>query len=146
MRLARDGTGELRVEAEVQALPLGSRCRPMKREPGKRQVARMDPWVDVGGVMIRIPLSDPVEYLVSRKFPYSSLIPRMEGPGRGRFKHEQELITEIEAYRSELRAMPPEEFQTLCEQEQEKERQERQAKAERDEQERGLDANADESA
>jgi hypothetical protein len=76
--------------------------------------------------MIRIPLSDPVEYLVSRKFPYSPLIPKMEGPGRGRFKHEQELITEIEAYRSELRAMPPEEFQALCEQEQEKERQERQ--------------------
>jgi hypothetical protein len=119
LRLARDGTGELRVEAEVQALPLGSRCRPMKREPGKRQVARMDPWVDVGGVMIRIPLSDPVEYLVSRKFSYSPLIPKMEGPGRGRFKDEQELITEIEAYRSELRAMPPEEFQTLCEQEQE---------------------------
>jgi hypothetical protein len=69
--------------------------------------------------MIRIPLSDPVEYLVSRKFPYSPLIPKMAGPGRGRFKHEQELITEIEAYRSELRAMP------LCEQEQEKERQER---------------------
>jgi hypothetical protein len=78
--------------------------------------------------MIRIPLSDPVEYLVSRKFPYSLLTPKMEGPGRGRFKHEQELITEIEAYRSELRAMPPKEFQTLCEQEQEKERQERQGK------------------
>jgi hypothetical protein len=67
----------------------------MKREPGKRQVARMDPWVDVGGVMIRIPLSDPVEYLVSRKFSYSPLIPKMEGPGRGRFKDEQELITEM---------------------------------------------------
>jgi hypothetical protein len=87
--------------------------------------------------MIRIPLSDPVEYLVSRKFPYSPLITKMEGPSgipRGRFKHEQELITEIEAYRSELRAMPPEEFQALIEQEQEKERQDRQAKAESDEQ------------
>ena len=72
------------------------------------------------GVMIRIPLPDPVEYLVSRKFPQSPLIPR-EGPSgipRGRFKHEQELIAEIEAYRSELRAIPREEFQTLVEQEQ----------------------------
>jgi len=83
--------------------------------------------------MIRIPLSDPVEYLVSRKFTYSPLVPGAGPSGipRGRFKHEQELIAEIEAYRSELRAMPREEFQALVEKEQEKERQERQAKAER---------------
>ena len=115
----------------------------MKREPGKRPYGplgrcrgRYDsyPVIRSGGISGKPEVS---------LFP---LIPKMEGPGRGRFKHEQELITEIEAYRSELRAMSPEEFQTLCEQEQEKERQERQAKAERDEQERRPDANADESA
>ena len=39
----RDGL--LRVEAEVQGppgKPLRSGCRPMTREPGKRQLARME--------------------------------------------------------------------------------------------------------
>lgn len=100
-------------------------------------------------VMIRTPISDPAEYLVRRKFPDpTTLFSRTEGPsGTGRsdgvsFEVRQKLKgiaayqKKREAYRKELRAKPPEELRTLCEQEQEKERHEIQAKAERDEQQR----------
>ena len=94
--------------------------------------------------MIQLSDSDLVEYLVRRKFPHPPLFSRTEGPsGTGRsdgvsFEVRQKLKgiaayqKKREAYRKELRAKPPEELRALCEQEQEKERQEIQAKAERD--------------
>jgi len=96
--------------------------------------------------MIHIPLSDsePVEYLTRRKFPQYPHVealhdfPQFSSASSGDMSREnrKNVIKDIESYKSELRAKPPEELRALYRQEQEKERQERETKAERDEQQR----------
>ena len=85
--------------------------------------------------MIYFVLSDPVEYLTHRKFPYYPEAIKCGG-GRIPLGLRPICLSEIEAYQAELRATPPEELQALYEQEPADERREALAIAEMEDRER----------
>lgn len=93
--------------------------------------------------MIRIPKTNPVEFLVERKFPDARKlrIPppiTRSGSSRGTVDsdYRQKRLKEIDDYKAKLHAMPHQELMELFEAEREKDRQERAVKAEEEEKKR----------
>jgi hypothetical protein len=92
--------------------------------------------------MAKLPTFDPVEYLVSRRFPtaraFRRFPPSLTRPaGSGEIiEVRKKLLAQVDAYEAELKSKTPAELQALCEQERAKEAADLTAKAEREERER----------
>ena len=90
--------------------------------------------------MVRLPNFDPVEYLVSRRFPFAKVLripPSISSRGGGiSYADRQERLAAIDAYEQELKSKTPAELQGLCDDERRKEIAERIATAEREERQR----------
>src|SRR5262245_22194837 len=102
--------------------------------------------------MAKLPTFDPVEYLVSRRFPaaralrFPPSLTRASGNGGISIEWRKKLLAQVVDYEAELKSKTPAELQALCEQEGKKQAAELTAKAEREEQERFFNqpyANAD---
>jgi len=99
--------------------------------------------------MPKIPIPTPIEYLVRRKFPLIGLMEARDVVVGGQATTREEAenyIARVEAYESELAALPAEELQKLEAAEREAEKKQWQLKAEREEQQRFFNqpsANAD---
>ena len=59
--------------------------------------------------MARLPLFDPIEHLVQRKFPHSEALMFPPDTGCGGMSHEErvKLSEEVQAYVIELKGLPP---------------------------------------
>src|SRR5262249_33105390 len=92
--------------------------------------------------MANLPTFDPVQYLVSRRFPAATALrfpPSLTRPsGNGGISNDvrKKLIAQVDDYEAELKSKTPAELQALCEQERAKQAAELTAKAEREERER----------
>lgn len=87
--------------------------------------------------MIRLPTFDPIDFLVSRKFPRLREIQKIAAHGNADSRDRaKKQLTEIETYQTKLMTLPPEELTTLLNEEQKKEQTERQEKAELEERQR----------
>jgi PAS domain-containing protein len=99
--------------------------------------------------VVRVPDSDPIKYLVLRRFPFATAIrypPSLSG-GRGiDLEDRQRSLSEIRAYEEELRKKGRAELQALCDEERAKQKAELLDQAKREELARFFnqpDANAD---